>query len=226
MLLSINYYFSKRVLLKDYFLVDCYEDPESLLPTFLSKCKSKPKETENNDALEGAEDFELQPMRVRASGFDEDNQIQIVDFNEEDEHEEDDKDKETSSETSLKKNKFKVYWKRYDSFTQSPKVHFFYDTIFYTVFLIIFSYMLLCEYSYHLNDEDVNLMDRNLTHFEEFYTNMTTNLTNTFNNGKTVRLPSFIEYLLAFWVFSFLIDEIYQVKIEDVFFGFTMMTKN
>ena len=47
---------------------------------------------------------------------------------------------------------------------------------------------------------------------------MTTNLTNKFNNGKTVRLPSFIEYLLAFWVFSFLIDEIYQVKIKDAFF--------
>ena len=73
----------------------------------------------DNDELEDNENSDVQPMAYRASAQEEDVQIQIEDLNDE---EDDEKDKNASSGgTSLKKTKFEIYWKRYNSFTQSPK---------------------------------------------------------------------------------------------------------
>ena len=64
--------------------------------------------------------------------------------------------------------------------------------------------MLLCEYSYYSEAWDVSANDN---------TRNSTNFSGEFLIQKTAKMPSLIEYLLAFWVFSFLLDEFFQVNV-------------
>lgn len=111
----------------------------------------------------------------------------------------------------LKKNIFEIYWNRYTSFIAAPKVHFVYETIFYFLFLLLFSYVILCEFNY----------TGMVTQIQEINTTLYSNSSSLFNNGSsrveeiTVRQiigPSIAEWLLIFWVFSFIFDEAHQVK--------------
>ena len=91
------------------------------MPNFITKlkCKSKKNVEHDNDELEDYEKSDAQPIAYRASALEEDVQIQILDLNDDEDEE---KDKNASSgRTNLKKTKFEIYWKRYNSFTQSPK---------------------------------------------------------------------------------------------------------
>jgi hypothetical protein len=73
----------------------------------------------DTDGLEYNENSDVQPMAYRTSALEEDVQIQIEDLNDD---EDDEKDKNASNgRPNLKKTKFEIYWKRYNSFTQSPK---------------------------------------------------------------------------------------------------------
>ena len=109
----------------------------------------------------------------------------------------------------LNKNAFQIYWQRYFSFTQSPKVHFFYDTFFYTVFLFLFSYMLLCDYGYYETIYE-EVVVANLTEIEYASVNSDESSSKT-KARKIVKNPSVIEIVLVFWIFSFLFEELIQV---------------
>ena len=168
---------------------------------FLKKCFNN-RQTQDNiqDEAQEKNGEELQLMKIRSYAADDDVQIQI---------EEDDEDESNSDENNKKstKSKFKVYWNRYESFIHSPKVHFFYDTFFYCVFLLLFSYLLLCDYSYYHTYEEMqvsdtdNITNQNATNVEDYSIRQ-----------KIIKNPSIFEYIIAFWVFSFLVDELYQVK--------------
>ena len=113
--------------------------------------------------------------------------------------------------------KFKIYWKRYFGFTTSPRVHFVYDTLFYTIFLIIFSYMLLCEFKYYGEEISFSNETLNSTDISE-KNNSTEYLIGKFyfTHGaityeKMVQMPTFIEYLIIFWIISFFAEELNQV---------------
>ena len=45
-----------------------------------------------------------------------------------------------------KQNNKPSYWKRYRSFMNAPKVHFVYESISFFLFILLFSYVLLCEF--------------------------------------------------------------------------------
>ena len=47
------------------------------------------------------------------------------------------------------KSAIKSYLNRYEYFNKSPKVRFIQHTLFFTGFLLIFSYMLLCDFNYY-----------------------------------------------------------------------------
>ena len=111
------------------------------------------------------------------------------------------------------KSRFTVYWNRYNSFVQSPRVHFVYDAIFYTIFLLLFSYLLLCDFNYYsvifeeaprsTNDSFISLITNR--------TNET--LDNLVDFKKVINWPSVLECIIIFWIYSFLLEEINQVII-------------
>jgi len=204
-------------------LVDYYEDTTSLLPEFCNTLCSRRKKNDNEDDDDDDEDddgdndvskADLLVNMKRTNTIADDLQIEI-ETQEFDEEQIDANQKLTFNNTiqlkkiDIKKNKFQIYWQRYFSFTQSPKVHFFYDTFFYTVFLFLFSYMLLCDYGYYETIyEEVAVA--NLTEIE--YASLNSDEPNAkMLARKIVKNPSVIEILLVFWIFSFLFEELIQV---------------
>lgn len=111
------------------------------------------------------------------------------------------------------KNFFQIYWSRLKGFLHAPKVHFVYEESFFIFFLMLFSYVLLCEFNYYGYE----------TEESKFTTapdvNSTVHLFNstvvdTEEDGGLVKKiigPSIPEWVLMFWVFSFIFDEMYQV---------------
>jgi hypothetical protein len=127
--------------------------------------------------------------------------------------------------------KWKTYCQHYKQFVNSPCVHFVYDAFFYIIFLMLFSYMVLCEFTYYDNNDELN---------KEIGSNMNdslaTNVSFIFNhqNGtnqshtspsidnfvdieeepeRVIKKPALIEYILIYWMISLIIDEIRQVSL-------------
>lgn len=154
--------------------------------------------------------------------------------------------KPTKHKRKKRQSKWTTYWSRYKHFVQSPCVHFVYDALFYVVFLFLFSYMILCEFTYF---EEVEVWEevridryaRSVTTQEGNYTNetvwknytSTTSTTTTMKSTTTnqiknsvspvddkimklvshvvVKKPSWIEWLLIYWMFAFAAEEARQV---------------
>lgn len=87
-----------------------------------------------------------------------------------------------------------VYIKRYKNFVNSPRVHFVFDASFFIIFLMLFSYMMLCKFTF---EEEVEIRNKS--------TNESSSDAGQVVMIKTV--PSFIEYFLLFWVVSLFIEE-------------------
>ena len=106
-----------------------------------------------------------------------------------------------------KQTRWSTYWNRFKRFLHSPFVHFIYDTIFNLVFLILFSYMILCEFTYYEKlNEYVELNSKlNATSF------IPNNRTYNYISINKVKTPSWIEYLLVYWMFAFMMEECRQV---------------
>ena len=102
------------------------------------------------------------------------------------------------------KNYIKIRLKRYKYFTESPKVHFYYECLFYMTFLLIFSYMLLCDFTYY-NKE--NASDDSNDSIKPY----NSSIKSSNNSNKEVAGPKFLEIVIIIWVFSFFIEEIKQV---------------
>ncbi len=125
--------------MKYYFLTDYYEEPKSFLPNFCSNIFKKNKSTNKNSKYNVSsknkeEDFQV----LNSLNLNTDHQInmefdiQDLTFNETP------NDPDKPIKTIDRPNKLTIYTKRYTSFITSPKVHFFYDTFFYIIFLLLF----------------------------------------------------------------------------------------
>ena len=132
-----------------------------------------------------------------------------------------------------KKNSKIKYFEKYWNFILSPRSHFVYETVltkswnfvfklkikffilfrkaFFLIFLMIFSYLMLCEFRFYVNTKNK----------KNVFTNSTAaSLTDLLANNKTLSTlpapksisnPNWIEYVVIFWVFSFACQEIFQV---------------
>lgn len=115
--------------------------------------------------------------------------------------------------------KLRLYKWRYSSFINSPRVCFIYDTFFYTIFLLLFSYMILCKFVYYvdeLNDDEETKShllagSNNSNQSSEIITNMNISVEPAMRNQRQVTMPSRLEYTLMIWVFIYLIEEVKQV---------------
>ena len=68
-----------------------------------------------------------------------------------------------------KQSKWSTYWSRYKRFVDSPRVHFTYDSIFYLVFLTLFSYVILCEFSYYEEIDEFQNEYTSITSIESLF---------------------------------------------------------
>jgi hypothetical protein len=81
------------------------------------------------------------------------------------------------------------------------------------LYLILFSYFILCDFHY-LHDDNyyVEILKQNNLTFEANYFNISHfNKEISALKRDIIKKPSYIEYLLIFWVFSLIIEEIRQV---------------
>lgn len=124
------------------------------------------------------------------------------------------------TKTSTLTSKFRLYTIRYRSFINSPRVCFIYDTFFYLVFLLLFSYMILCNFVYYVdddNEDEVNFkngsksMFANSTHADLLSSEKE-------ESQKQISAPSWMEWVLISWVLTFIIEEIRQVIFLSIFF--------
>lgn len=171
----------------------------------------------------------------------------------------------------IKQSKWTTYWNRYKRFLQSPRVHFVYDATFYCIFLMFFSYVILCEFTFYEatvaakeTDEIGSSSTSPLLATTDFLSSTTTtpvvgidesssstrefavlnssiihkkgrppkssqqssSQSSTINNNdnnneinendneivaRQIKLPSWIEYLLIYWMFAFMAEEARQV---------------
>ena len=204
------FFYLFRNILKDYFLVDYYEEPRSLLPRFCRfwRFSRRKQDTEENeasvfddinkpeqDSLSNENDVNIIEMVVSSNSQNKINRL--ADYSK----------GQSDSEIPKRKSKLAVYLKRYDSFIKSPRVHFVYDTLFYTIFLLLFSYMLLCDLNYYAISSEEEIVTTNGT------LNTTANMGNsTYNIKKQVQGPSSVEYILIFWIIMFIGEELSQVS--------------
>ena len=128
--------------------------------------------------------------------------------------------KERQLTLKVKSSKWTTYWDLYKRFIYSPRVHFVYDALFYIIFLIMFSYLVLCEFSFYEMisvEESLMTVNKTLTNISSSTNTSMSNLNQTFTTTKSivkqkvVKLPSNIEYMLIFWIFSFTMEEVRQV---------------
>ena len=104
---------------------------------------------------------------------------------------------------------FHVYLKRYKNFVTSPKVHFIFDAVFFTFFLLLFSYFMLCEFTL-FKEEDDDFSGRNVSVIlQSNTTRIHTDQT------KTISKPSRIEFVLLFWIISLLVEEMRQFVFSE-----------
>ena len=132
-------------------------------------------------------------------------QIEVRDMNDDDVNKQTTANRNfTKIESEVHKSKIEIYLKRYDSFIKSPRVHFVYDTAFYTAFLLLFSYVMLCDLSYYDTENEKTFLGNST--FDE-------NTNVTYFEKNIVKNPSSLEYLLIFWIFSFICEEFSQVNV-------------
>lgn len=117
--------------------------------------------------------------------------------------------------------KIRLYKWRYSSFINSPRVCFIYDTFFYTIFLLLFSYMILCKFVYYVDELNKDEETKTQSHLlagsntsnqsSEMIANMNISVEPALRNQRQVTMPSRLEYTLMIWVFIYLIEEVKQV---------------
>jgi hypothetical protein len=183
------------------------------LPDFCANIFNKKQELEEEKGVFNSAENEEENMELES--LNENNlQIEVRDMNGDDVNID---NKQTTAnrnftkiESEVHKSKIEIYLKRYDSFIKSPRVHFVYDTAFYTAFLLLFSYVMLCDLSYYDTENEETFLGNST--FDE-----NTNVTfiriqnETYFENNIVKNPSSLEYLLMFWIFSFICEEFSQV---------------
>jgi hypothetical protein len=80
------------------------------------------------------------------------------------------------------------------------------------LFLIIFSYTMLCKFNYYIEIEEIDNEYENLTN-QTFLDNQTIVVVDKKISEKKIANPSFFEYIIIFWVSTLFLDEVYQVNL-------------
>ena len=78
----------------------------------------------------------------------------------------------------------------------------------YLTFLMIFSYYMLCEFSFY---DTQNWAESLEPLNDSAFLNASSNSSNSASINKPIKNPVFITYLLIFWIMSFIMEEIRQV---------------
>ena len=135
-----------------------------------------------------------------------------------------------------KQTKWATYISRFKRFSNSPRVHFVYEKTFFVIFLLLFSYMILCEFTYYDKEElflqnETSLYSRmENSSFNSVLISIESNNFNDsnsssvdyiFNENSTssriikevVKKPSWVEYLLIYWMIALMAEEARQVFI-------------
>ena len=81
----------------------------------------------------------------------------------------------------------------------------------YFVFLVLFAYMMLFDFKFKTIE---TIIEYNLTNSSYFVNETTINEDHNETNHVLLTKPSFIQYLLTFWVFTFICEEIRQVRVS------------
>ncbi len=89
-------------------------------------------------------------------------------------------------------------------------------TKIYRLPLILPSYMMLCEFTYYEKVKELVEVDELFNQSETLISSMIfrNNRTYMYMTRNRVKSPSWIEYLLVFWAFAFLVEEIRQVQLS------------
>jgi len=103
--------------------------------------------------------------------------------------------------TNKKQKEYSTYLFKYKNFMCSPKTNFVYETVFYVLFLLTFSYFLLCEFKYY----DHSLKKNN----NKINNTLIINISSIYINEKLASV-SWIEYFLTYWIVSFLFRLIFE----------------
>ena len=220
--LNIICFLLLRTILKEYFLnesKDNSQEETSLVPSFWRssfKANVQGKEIHSNNlsAVNSPQSFDGHKSNEDTSQI----EFTLTGLNENEKGVEEPDEKTSSLSLAERfRRKLKIYWKRYECFTNSPKTHFVYDTLFYTIFLLIFSYMILCDFKYYgeeisfSNETSPNVTVGTNSTEEAIFTH--SNSLSAIKINKVVQGPAPIEYLMVFWIISFLLEEINQVFI-------------
>ncbi len=132
-----------------------------------------------------------------------------------------------------KQTRWATYTTRFKRFSNSPRVHFVYEKTFFVVFLLLFSYMILCEFTYYETVETY-LFERQITNSsfnESSIETFKTEFNETHNyydeylfNGTSLKIvkdvvkkPSWVEYLLIYWMIALMAEEARQVNFPIIF---------
>lgn len=127
---------------------------------------------------------------------------------------------EQTDEKETRRNWCLTYWKQYYKSITSPYFRYFLHFAFYLVFLIMFSYMMLCDYSF-LTTIKTTISK---TRVEYNATSNTSNLIEEWSEIEEIvvrRNLSWVQYLIIIWIFSFAFEEIRQMLTDPFTKKFT-----
>lgn len=96
------------------------------------------------------------------------------------------------------------YHEKYWNFILAPRSHFVYDTTLFVAFLLIFSYLMLCEFRFYKPQwGEIDFFTRN--------SSGNSSLRNHEVHKRAQADPHWLEYLIIYWVFTFCCQEFFQV---------------
>lgn len=105
---------------------------------------------------------------------------------------------EQTAKTDEEKQKYNLR-----NFLQIPRVRFFYDSLSYFIFLLLFSYVILCDFNFKKQIQKPNSFTSTDIINERFDKNNEENV--------KISLPSTLEFVIVGWVFALFCEEVRQL---------------
>ena len=125
---------------------------------------------------------------------------------------------DSDEKTFLPRRKLKLrnYIDRVDQFfTESPRITFLYESYLRLLFLIIFTYTLLCNFKYKPSEFVMSRSNTSLIKIINQNNNENIFATNAINSlapiESDIGQSTLFEYILVLWILFLTVDEIYQV---------------
>lgn len=98
----------------------------------------------------------------------------------------------------------------YEEFVKTPRICFLYDTIFFILLILLFSYMLLCKFKFNRREEVV-VEDEMKANNSSFISKLLPRVIRTVDQNDS-NYPKFIESFLFVWHLMYFLDECRQVR--------------